>query len=148
MPGALEALAELRRRRVRLGIISNTGGMTRRAIIETLPRDFDLGAFEAGLVIFSSEVGVEKPDPHIFRLAVERTALPAEECLFCTENLLHTLAAGGDARGEGLAAARKRCRHVSQRPCRVRPARLIGRATRRLSGNQIATLKGDRRGYD
>lgn len=102
MPGALEALAELRRRRVRLGIISNTGGMTRRAIIETLPRDFDLGAFEAGLVIFSSEVGVEKPDPHIFRLAVERTALPAEECLFCTENLLHTLA----AQQAGMRAAR------------------------------------------
>ena len=77
VPGAQGALAELRRRRVRLGIISNTGGMTRRAVIETLPPGFDLGAFEERLVIFSSEVGVEKPDPRIFRLAVERAALPA-----------------------------------------------------------------------
>ncbi|MCA1633615.1 MAG: HAD hydrolase-like protein [Acidobacteria bacterium] len=102
VPGAREVLAELRRRQVRLGIISNTGDMSRRAILETLPRDFDLGAFEQRLVIFSSEVGVEKPDPRIFRLSVERASLPAEECLFCTENLLHTLA----AQQVGMRAAR------------------------------------------
>lgn len=100
--GAQAVLAELRRRQVRLGIISNTGEMTRRLIMETLPRDFDLASFEERLVIFSSEVGVQKPDPRIFRLAVERASLPAEGCLFCTENLLHTLA----AQQTGMCAAR------------------------------------------
>jgi FMN phosphatase YigB (HAD superfamily) len=69
VPGAQAALAELRRRRVRLGIISNTGRLTRRAVFETLPVDFDPLTFEEQLTIFSSEAGVEKPDPRIFQLA-------------------------------------------------------------------------------
>jgi len=102
VPGAQGALGELQRRRVRLGIISNTGELTRRAVFETLPMDFDARTFEEGLIIFSSEVGVEKPDPRIFQLALQRASLSAEECLFCTENLLHTLA----AQRAGMRAAR------------------------------------------
>ncbi|WP_052441087.1 HAD-IA family hydrolase [Streptacidiphilus anmyonensis] len=41
---------------------------------------FDLGGtFDA--VLLSSEAGVRKPDPAIFRLALERLDVPASECL-------------------------------------------------------------------
>ena len=49
--------------------------------------------FEPQLIILSSEVRIEKPDPRIFQLAVQKTRLPARECLFCTEDLLDTLVA-------------------------------------------------------
>ena len=67
--------------------------MTRTQVLQALPPDFDLNDFEQALVLFSSEVQVEKPDERIFRLAVERANLPARECLFCTEDLTDTLVA-------------------------------------------------------
>ncbi len=89
IPGARRTIEKLHQRRVRLGIISNTGNLSRPAILDLLPRDFDLGLFEERLVIFSSEVHLEKPDPAIFRLAIKRSRLPAANCLFCTEDPSH-----------------------------------------------------------
>ena len=86
-------LAALHQKGIRLGIISNTGNLTRAELVKTLPADFNLGIFEEQLIIFSSEVGVEKPDLQIFQLALAKTAINAEECLFCTEDLVHTLVA-------------------------------------------------------
>jgi putative hydrolase of the HAD superfamily len=46
---------------------------------------FDLhGAFDA--VVFSAEHGVRKPDPAIFRLALDRLGLPPEQCLFVDDS--------------------------------------------------------------
>jgi HAD superfamily hydrolase (TIGR01509 family) len=93
IPGARETLAGLRERKVRLGIISNTADLSRKAILDLLPADFHLGIFEAELVIFSSEVHVEKPAPEIFRLAVKRAGVKPGECLFCSEEEAHVKAA-------------------------------------------------------
>lgn len=61
VPGAQGAVAELRRGRVRLGIISNTGDMTRRAVIKTPSPDFYLGAFEAAPASGPNPRGEIKP---------------------------------------------------------------------------------------
>ncbi len=93
-PGAKAALAFLKSKEFRLGIISNTGNLAdRTAILNLLPADFDLTVFEPGLVLFSSEVGVEKPKKEIFAKAVSAAKIPASECLYCSENPVETLAA-------------------------------------------------------
>ena len=91
--GAHGTLAKLSEKQIRLGVISNTGDLSRPAILDLLPEDFDLGIFEEQLIIFSSEVHVAKPDPEIFRLAIQRSGVKSTECLFCTEELSHILVA-------------------------------------------------------
>ena len=93
LPGAKGALTQLRQKGVRLGIISNTADLTRADFLKLLPIDFDLNLFESKLVILSSEAHVEKPDPAIFKLALKQAATMPDACLFCTEELLHTLVA-------------------------------------------------------
>jgi FMN phosphatase YigB (HAD superfamily) len=100
--GGKDALSRLRAKGVRLGVISNTGDLPRAELLAELPTDFKFSLFEDALVILSSEVGVAKPSPAIFELAPVRAGLRPEECLFCTEDLLHTLA----AQRAGMRAAR------------------------------------------
>jgi len=90
IPGARATLDELRRRQVRLGLISNTGSLSRAELIAELPADFDLPSYGA-LALLSSEIGIEKPDLRIFTLARKRAAV--ETVIFCSENLEHCLAA-------------------------------------------------------
>lgn len=93
-PGARELLSHLAQRGLRLGIISNTGQLQdREAILGLLPPDFDLAQFESALVLFSSEVGVQKPELAIFERAVTQAGIPAEKCFYASENALETLAA-------------------------------------------------------
>jgi FMN phosphatase YigB (HAD superfamily) len=93
VPGAKNLLVQLSGKGVRLGVISNTGNLSRPDILKLLPADFDLNLFESKLVLFSSEVHVEKPAPAIFQLAIKRAGVPPDKSLFCTEDLLDTLAA-------------------------------------------------------
>lgn len=92
--GAQALLNGLRQSGFRLGIISNTGGLTTRAeILGLLPTDFDANAFEANLTLFSSEIGKEKPHEAIFEEAVARAGKPASQCLYCSEDIVETLMA-------------------------------------------------------
>lgn len=100
--GAKSVINDLRARHIRLGVISNTGDLSRAQLKEALPADFDWTMFEPGLVILSSEVKVEKPNPEIFEKAVAKSGRSAGNCLFCTEELSHTLA----AQSIGMVAAR------------------------------------------
>jgi len=94
LPGAKVLLNSLRQKGFRLGIISNTPGLTTRSeIYNLLPTDFDPAAFEAILTLFSSEVGKEKPQKAIFEEAVARAGKPANECLYCSEDIVETLMA-------------------------------------------------------
>jgi len=96
LPGAKALLPSLKSKGFRLGIISNTTGLAdRTAILNFLPIDFDLAAFEAALILFSSEVGIEKPDKEIFNKAVAAAALDSKNCLFCSESPIDTLVAQG-----------------------------------------------------
>jgi FMN phosphatase YigB (HAD superfamily) len=103
VPGAPESLDKLATLGIRLGVISNTTGLTRPQLLQLLPADFNLGRFETGLVILSSEIGdIEKPDPEIFRRAITAAGVAADQCLYCSESLLETLA----AQRTGMRAAR------------------------------------------
>jgi putative hydrolase of the HAD superfamily len=78
-PGTTNALAALRDRRFRLGVISNTiappqgldDHLTAEGLIEYLP-----------MRVYSCEVGVPKPNPRIFRAALDRIGTPANQTLY------------------------------------------------------------------
>jgi FMN phosphatase YigB (HAD superfamily) len=94
LPEAQALLKSLRQSQFRLGIISNTEGLTTRAaILNLLPTDFDPGVFEANLTLFSSEIGKKKPQRGIFEEAVARAKKPANQCLYCSEDIVETLMA-------------------------------------------------------
>lgn len=94
LAGAELLLADLKDFGFRLGIISNTAGlMLRTEILDLLPADFDLDLFDPSLILFSSELGISKPDPAIFLEAITLAARPAESCLYVSENIVETLVA-------------------------------------------------------
>lgn len=90
-----EALEELRRRGYRMGVISNADGRV-DALLESvgLRPYFDF-------VIDSAVVGVEKPDPRIFRMALERMGVEPEEALYVGD--IYEIDVVG-ARGAGMPA--------------------------------------------
>jgi putative hydrolase of the HAD superfamily len=71
MPGAVEAVTRLRSLGLALAVVSNWD--------ETLPER--IGDFGVEVVVSSAEVGVPKPDPALFRLALERLGVRAERAL-------------------------------------------------------------------
>jgi putative hydrolase of the HAD superfamily len=76
IPGAPEVVAELKRRGYRIGVVSNAEGR--------VEQDLYAAGFEGLLetVIDSHVVGVEKPDPEIFRLALEKLGAEAETTVY------------------------------------------------------------------
>lgn len=75
-PGAREALDALASRGLRLAVVSNAEGQVAR----DLDRAGYAGRFET--VVDSHLVGVAKPDPAIFAVALERLGLTAEDVVF------------------------------------------------------------------
>jgi len=94
-PGAAEALALAREAGLRTAVISNSNG-TVAAILDRL----GLGP-HLDFVIDSSEVGVEKPDPRIFQIALDRAGLRAHEAAYVGD--LYSIDVVG-ARAAGLSA--------------------------------------------
>lgn len=92
-PGAQTCVAKLRDNGVRLGVLSNTGSLSRDELKQYLPGGFDFGQFDSSLVLLSSEVGVEKPKPAIFLRAIEAARLSPWDCVYVSENLAETWAA-------------------------------------------------------
>lgn len=84
MPGAAEMLAQLRARGIRTGVISNLG-WSGEALADRLQRLFPEHGFE--FVIASSDYGVRKPDPLIFRAALSRARLSPEQVWFCGDQI-------------------------------------------------------------
>ena len=74
-PGAADGLASLRHLGLVVGCISNSNG----TVAELLA---DVGlAGSLDFIVDSGVVGVEKPDPEIFRIALRRAAVMAEEAM-------------------------------------------------------------------
>ncbi len=71
-----ESLSRLRSAGLRLGIVSNSDGRVEEALAAAGLRDY----FE--VVIDSGLVGVEKPDPAIFRAALDALGIGPEEALY------------------------------------------------------------------
>jgi putative hydrolase of the HAD superfamily len=76
IPGAVETVKTLKEQGFRLAVVSNAEGQVERDL--TLA-GFD-GLFET--VVDSHKVGVEKPDPEIFRIALERLDTQPEGAVY------------------------------------------------------------------
>ena len=83
MPGAEAMLRALEERGVRTGVISNIS-FSGDALRDRLDRQLPANRFE--FVIASSEYMFRKPSPYLFRLALEKAALPADRVWFCGDN--------------------------------------------------------------
>ena len=86
MPGAKQLIADLKGDGRNIGLISNTGDLSRQQLADRLPDDFAFDVFDEALILLSSEVQISKPNPRIFELAISRSGIPPEACLFCGEN--------------------------------------------------------------
>jgi len=112
LSGAEAALAALRQSGLAIGVISNTGSLSRDQLQALMPAGFEWSLFDADLVLLSSEAGIEKPDSRLFRLALSRAMtatisgmslrVDPAECLFCGESMVETLV----AQQVGMRAAR------------------------------------------
>ena len=95
VPGAVEALNRLRSAPCQLVVVSNSNGRVRRILRRTgLEPHVDL-------VLDSHEEGVEKPDPRIFEIAIERSQADRGATIHCGD-IYHIDVAG--ARAAGLPA--------------------------------------------
>jgi putative hydrolase of the HAD superfamily len=74
--GSAESLARLKAAGLRLGVVSNSDGRVEQALVAAGLRDF----FD--VVIDSALVGLEKPDPRIFRVALDALGVLPEEALY------------------------------------------------------------------
>jgi putative hydrolase of the HAD superfamily len=94
-PEAEAALARVRRAGLRSGVISNSSGVAHR-ILESVGL-----AAHVDFVVDSGIVGVEKPDPRIFELALREAGVGAAEAVYIGDlysvDVLGARAAGLDA---------------------------------------------------
>ncbi|HTL85482.1 MAG TPA: HAD family hydrolase [Acidimicrobiia bacterium] len=96
-PGAREGLKQLTDTGVRLGIISNADGLIGQRLAEAEILQVGPGAGVAvECVIDSGNVGVMKPDPRIFHIALDAMDVPADEAWYV-----------GDMPGIDVVGARK-----------------------------------------
>lgn len=80
-PEVLDSFEELRQGGYRLGLISNFEGWLEEVLVEEKAGDiFDVK-------VISGIEGVEKPDPHIYRLAIERAAVEPGECVHVGDSI-------------------------------------------------------------
>ena len=77
MPHALEVLTELRRRGVRVGVVTNGWTVKQLECIRGLKLEELIGD-----VIVSEAVGLRKPDPAIFHLALSRLGVSAQNAWY------------------------------------------------------------------
>jgi REG-2-like HAD superfamily hydrolase len=75
-PDAVPALEAVRRRGFRTGMVSNATELARRVL-----RNLDMDRL-FDFVVISEEVGVRKPDPRIFSIALERAATIPSRTVF------------------------------------------------------------------
>jgi HAD superfamily hydrolase (TIGR01509 family) len=78
MDGALPVVHELGERGLELGLISNCSG----DVVELWEESPFGGVFDADAVVLSADVGICKPDERIYRIALERLGVEAEESVF------------------------------------------------------------------
>ena len=88
LDGAQCNLNKLVSSQIALGIISNTGTLSRDELKQMhLPSDFDFDLFEPSQVLLSSEFGSDKSTPEIFLHAIAQSGRSAFECIFVGESL-------------------------------------------------------------
>jgi len=82
IPGSVEALRALATLDVRLAIVSNADGKAESRLLEHRVCQVGEGPGVAVDTVIDSEiVGVAKPDPRIFEIALERLGVPADRAI-------------------------------------------------------------------
>jgi FMN phosphatase YigB (HAD superfamily) len=94
--GARDTVMELRARGYRVAVVSNSDG----TVAEALEAAGFGGLFE--LVIDSTHVGLAKPDPGIFQVALDALEVAAGDAWYVGDSLYHDI---GGAAAAGLAEA-------------------------------------------
>jgi len=97
LPGAKNAVAGLLSVGYRVGLISNTGNLSRSEVERLVPDGFFDEFNEDELLILSSEVRAEKPGIEIYEIAIDHAAVVATACLYVGEK--QTEVAGAQAAG-------------------------------------------------
>jgi putative hydrolase of the HAD superfamily len=77
----LDALVTARRAALKTALLSNSWGMT------GYPRERFEELFDVEII--SGEVGLRKPDPAIYELALERLGVPGRRCVFVDDHPGH-----------------------------------------------------------
>ncbi len=98
--GAHDAVESLRLAGIRLGVISDTGLSPGRALRGLLRRAGMLQGFVPAALTFSDEVGVPKPNPRIFQVALQALGVEPREAVHVGD-LRATDVAGARAMGMG-----------------------------------------------
>jgi putative hydrolase of the HAD superfamily len=88
---ALETLARLKNEGYKIGLLSNCS----IEIPILLPETAFAGLLDAA--IFSSRIGLKKPDPQIYRCVCERLEVEPEACLYIADGENHELAGAAKA---------------------------------------------------
>ena len=94
LAGAVESVRRLHSRGIRIAVVSNSDGTVAEELVTA---GFD-GMFET--VVDSHLVGVSKPDPRIFAIALERLDVPASSTWYVGDSPHHDI---GGASAAGLA---------------------------------------------
>jgi putative hydrolase of the HAD superfamily len=89
-PGVVDTLAELRRRGIRTGLIT----VCSDDVVDVWEETPFAGLFDAE--VFSCSCGLRKPDPRIYRLALDRLGVEPREAVFV-----------GDGANDELAGAER-----------------------------------------
>lgn len=109
IPGATVAVSELKARGIKIGLICNTG-RTPGCALRRLLSDFGiLGLFDAAF--FSDETIFRKPDPRIFRLALEALGAAPDDSVHVGDSLENDVrgALGAGMRAVWINTNAERC---------------------------------------
>lgn len=96
LDGVAEAVSELRRRGVRIAVVSNSDGSVTGSLAEAGLAD------EFEFVIDSHLAGVSKPDPAIFEVALDRLGMDPQDAWYVGDSVFHDI---NGARAASLARA-------------------------------------------
>jgi putative hydrolase of the HAD superfamily len=90
-PGLLATLTELRRRDLRVGLVSNCT----EEVADAWPETSFASLFDRA--VFSATAGLAKPDPEIYRVAADGLGVEPDDCLFVGDGANDELRGARDA---------------------------------------------------
>ena len=106
VPSARSVVAELARRQFKLGIISNAHGTAEEQLAANRICSLDgKRGTQVEVIVDSTLVGLDKPDPSIFQLALESLGVPAGRALYMGDSVYCDVEG---AIGAGLAPSTSR----------------------------------------
>ncbi len=130
LPDTADTLSALRRRGLRLGLITNGESRLQNAKVDCsgLRPLLDL-------TVVSGDEGIHKPDPRLFRRVAARLGVAAEDCLFVGDNVKNDIEGALSA---GMRAVWIDIRHPAEHPCYDRPVPAAARTVHSLG--ELLTL--------